>query len=222
MAENISKEITLPELKVSLLPLSEYSEIIARGRLAISNFKKIDNDVTYDKALDVVKRGKMLISQVNDTVEKMTRPLKDAKKLIDSKQDDIKTQADTMLKEFRTMLGLLESLTIGFYNEKKRLADLAAAKQREELAALNKKIEEDSLAGKEIKPETIQKVVETFTPVANVSKPKGLKTIWKYEITNDLLVPRAYCIPSPGLLQQAVRDGEREIPGVRIFESQGL
>lgn len=61
------------------------------------------------------------------------------------------------------------------------------------------------------------------TPVTIIpDKPKGMTTIWKYDIVDENAIPRQYCIPSPGLLQEAVRSGARDIPGVRIFEETKL
>lgn len=66
--------------------------------------------------------------------------------------------------------------------------------------------------------ETKQKQQAAMLVVTAPEKPKGLTTIWKYEITDENAIPRQYCIPSPGKLTDAVRDGIREIPGVRIYQ----
>jgi hypothetical protein len=49
-----------------------------------------------------------------------------------------------------------------------------------------------------------------------------VKKHWVYRIVDAAKIPRSYCVPSPGLLQQAVRSGIRDIPGVDIFEEPDL
>lgn len=44
----------------------------------------------------------------------------------------------------------------------------------------------------------------------------GVRTVTKFEITEDYLVPREYCEPSDKLIRAAVADG-KEIPGVRVW-----
>lgn len=50
----------------------------------------------------------------------------------------------------------------------------------------------------------------------------SLATRWKYDIIDEGKVPRKYCNPAKSKIQAAVRLGEREIPGVRIYKEEDL
>ena len=76
----------------------------------------------------------------------------------------------------------------------------------------------DALMEQVLIAETKQKQQAAMLVVTAPEKPKGMTTIWKYEITDENAIPREYCVPSPGKLTDAVRDGIREIPGVRIYQ----
>jgi hypothetical protein len=56
-------------------------------------------------------------------------------------------------------------------------------------------------------------VVRTATGVAAHTAKK-----WKGEIVDPALVPAKYCTPDQKLIDQAVKEGVRNIPGVNIFE----
>jgi len=45
---------------------------------------------------------------------------------------------------------------------------------------------------------------------------------WTFELVKPELVPRDYCVPDSKLLTAAVREGVREIPGVHIYQKEGL
>lgn len=45
---------------------------------------------------------------------------------------------------------------------------------------------------------------------------------WKFEVTDAMQVPRQYLMVDDRLLRAAVADGEREIPGVRIYQEDDL
>jgi len=44
------------------------------------------------------------------------------------------------------------------------------------------------------------------------------RKVWKHEITDEAQVPREYLMIDEAKVRQAVKQGIREIPGVRIFE----
>lgn len=50
----------------------------------------------------------------------------------------------------------------------------------------------------------------------------GTSKVWKFEVTNEREVPREYLIVNETAIRRAVSSGLREIPGVRIFQSEQL
>ena len=58
-----------------------------------------------------------------------------------------------------------------------------------------------------------------LTPeVALVPLPKGVQMKWTFEITDPNEVPNGYWIIDEAAIKSAIADGNRDIPGVRIYE----
>ncbi len=57
-------------------------------------------------------------------------------------------------------------------------------------------------------------------PVRTSSGSVGTSKVWKFEIVNAGDVPREFLAVDEKLIRQAVRDGVRQIPGVRIFQGE--
>jgi hypothetical protein len=61
------------------------------------------------------------------------------------------------------------------------------------------------------------------TPTAIIPQPaqvQGItvRQVWDYEITDPVLVPRALCTPDERLIRLCIADGDRSLPGIRIFQ----
>lgn len=52
----------------------------------------------------------------------------------------------------------------------------------------------------------------------DANRVKNVAKVWTFEIVDPMNVPSQYCVPDPKLIRKAVRDGVREILGVRIFQ----
>ena len=50
----------------------------------------------------------------------------------------------------------------------------------------------------------------------------SLTEVWDYEITDESIVPREYCVPSAAKLRSAVNHGIRQMNGIRIYQKQKL
>lgn len=53
-------------------------------------------------------------------------------------------------------------------------------------------------------------------------KPKGLRTRWVFEVTDESQVPREFLSINSVAINAAIRDGAREIAGVRIYQEQSV
>jgi len=98
------------------------------------------------------------------------------------------------------------------------------AEQDAEAEKLRKKMEEEAKAsaeeGKhfELLP-VLAPVVAEVPKVTRVEEGSAShRRDWTFEITDAGQVPREYCQPDEKLIRQAVKDGVREIAGVRVFE----
>ena len=71
--------------------------------------------------------------------------------------------------------------------------------------------------------QTVEKPVATYSPATQAPEAlKGVTKTWAFEITDASTVPRAYLIVDEKAIRQAVRDGVRTIPGVRIYQEESL
>lgn len=64
--------------------------------------------------------------------------------------------------------------------------------------------------------------ITSFTSSAPATKVKGSTKRWAFEITDAAQVPREYLMVDEKKIREAVTNGERIIPGVRIYQSESL
>jgi len=101
---------------------------------------------------------------------------------------------------------------------------LAEREQQKKIEEANRKLQEDL-------EEQAKKLGVEAPKVTPVKAPKPetvihtagghsqyLRRTWKVEILNPKEIPKEYLIPDLKLINQAVRMGVREIPGVKIYE----
>ena len=94
---------------------------------------------------------------------------------------------------------------------------MAEAKQEEEI----KKAQEED---REPVVEEIPVIPEVKVPEKTVKGVAGgsmtVKKIWKFTIVDEKLIPNEYRIVSEQLINEAIRNGARDIPGCRIYEDK--
>jgi hypothetical protein len=106
--------------------------------------------------------------------------------------------------------------------EKQKMLDLAVEESLKDKTAQSECMEVIALSQAEaieqdqinIENKSVHGIVKTLGADGSMSTSKE----WTYEITNEKLIPREYCIPKDSLINKAVKDGVRTIAGVSIFE----
>jgi hypothetical protein len=120
----------------------------------------------------------------------------------------------------RSWTTIIESFLIGIGRlREKQLQDLNNEKEMLEV-----------FGSDDDKKELEQKVAAIAVPVARPvaaftaepTKLKGQTKRWTFEITNALAVPREYLMVDSVLIREAIRNGVYDIPGVKIFQEDGL
>lgn len=81
-------------------------------------------------------------------------------------------------------------------DEKKRMAEDARLREAEEMAEYDRQQAEKK---------------------QEAGKVKGLRKVVKFEVVDGMKVPRNLCSPDDTLIRAALKEGVREIPGVRIW-----
>lgn len=200
----------------------------------------IEQDVTT-----FVAEGKKIVIEDDEGLQAATNFLANCKvrwkRIEDLRTDLVKPLNDTVKKINAGFKGQQAPLTaieaeikgaMGTYQKKK----LAEAKAAEEAAEAEAKAEQERLAAeaeKEEDPakkkalEDAQKLVQApvaapvpATTVRGGAGTASFKTVWKFEVEDAAKVPSNYKVVDEKLIRKAVVDGERSIPGVRIYEDQ--
>jgi hypothetical protein len=107
---------------------------------------------------------------------------------------------------------------------------LLEQEKNKKIAELNAKANGADFFGEssdEIEKE-VEQVKNTSVPVVNhvpsfgSEKLKGTTKTWTFEIDNLDLVPREYLLVDEVKIREAVREGVRTIPGVKIYQKEGI
>jgi len=155
--------------------------------------------VIETRRLEVTKEAREFTSKVNAFVDKFTSRLESAAKLAGEKELQY-----VKLQEMKR-------------REQEKLAQEAAAKLQKDINREAKK--------KGIEP------VQVLAPVVPETQTRArteagitsyLAKFWTFEILDDSDVPRIYCSADEKKIREAVKQGVREIRGVRIFEKDEI
>jgi hypothetical protein len=134
------------------------------------------------------------VKKINDLFKELVAPLLEADTTIRRKVSEYRSaQAEIARKE------------------QERLNKLAAQQQ----ARLDKKAETKGVEAPKI---TAPVVAAPPTKVGNVVARK----VWKFEITDTTAVPRQFLAIDEQAIRAAVREGVREIAGVRIYQEEEI
>lgn len=87
--------------------------------------------------------------------------------------------------------------------------------------AEDKRQEEERIAAEKAQIEADAKLRMTTKSIAPASG-NNLRTSWKFEILNPGQIPNEYLMPDEKKIKEAIKNGVREISGVRIYPEEGL
>jgi colicin import membrane protein len=112
--------------------------------------------------------------------------------------------------------------------ERKKLeeqAKLEEARQeievkKREMEAESKRIEEDRKKLEEQKKLEEERIKREQLEKEN--KVKGLRSVWKYEITDEDKIPREYCSSDSKKINEAIKKGITKIEGINIYQSKDI
>ena len=178
----------------------------------------IDSLETEQRAVEFLSQVKHRAKIVDDKRRSYTDPLNAAVKLIKADFDTILNpldQAEVVVKK-----------GIQTFRDAEDFRRKEAARKEAEIAAKNAV---QPIARGDMSPEAIGKAQEASVALqqANAVAPRTVTTQtgqlrtrkdWKFEVVAPLDVPRDYCSPDAAIIRAAVKGGEREIPGIRIWE----
>jgi hypothetical protein len=214
-------ENNIMELKPEQQVIVEQAEEIS----ALATTFKISTQMEYDQAGEYRKNIKGAIKQIEELRFSFTRPLDQLKK----KWMDF---FNVPLTKLTTGDGVLERGRLTFAREQERIRQeaerkLQAEAEKKRLAA-EKKAAEARAAGNEAKAERFEeKAAAVISPelAPTFEKTSGIGTVkrWKFEITDEKLIPRRYLTPNLVQIGKEVRaSGDMlNIPGIKIYAEEG-
>ncbi|UJX41734.1 hypothetical protein K9F62_03260 [Desulfovibrio sp. JY] len=155
--------------------------------------------------------------------KKLGKAIEDARKRFVADPGEFVRSVNALAKSFSEKLVGIEyglKRKIGAYQQRKELerrkAEEEARRQAEELQA---KLDAEAKAA-HVEPVKIEApaVPKASGPVRTAEGTSYQHTEWRFEIQDDAAIPHEYLMPCEARIRQAVKDGARNIPGIRIFE----
>ncbi|MDZ4228522.1 MAG: hypothetical protein U1E54_04730 [Candidatus Levybacteria bacterium] len=106
--------------------------------------------------------------------------------------------------------------------DKQRLEREKIEQEKLEIIRKNREIEEEKLRIAEEKKEMTRKWIADQKALIEGKdrKVKGIVNLWTYEIIDEALLPRVFCSPDSKKINEAIKQGIREIEGLRIYENK--
>ena len=168
-----------------------------------------------DKAIvaSAIREGKQLLKQVSAARKAITTPL----------QEEVK---QWIAKEKELVAPIEEAMQRADGHIQQFNAQVAAQQQ----AVLDRIAEEEQVRLQEEDGNTEQVIQESqFKPACPVGRrqiavaqhsTEGVRHIWTFEVQNLANVPHDYLMLNEQKVRQAIRSGERSIPGLMIFQKQ--
>jgi hypothetical protein len=191
---------------------TEYSEKIEVMK-AQAEAHVVENDESNVKAVTMAGEAKRLSKKIEEK----------RKQIIDEPNTFVKS-VNGFCKTFMEPLQSIEKVLkqkVGQYQYKQELARKEAEKKAEaERLKLQAKLDKEAKK-KGVEPVQVAPLVlpeEKTVTRTETGSAAHIRKQWKAEVTNEKEVPREFCSPDMKIINQAVKMGVRDIPGVRIFE----
>jgi len=212
----------------------------------IEEFSKTHKIVDTESLLDATEflaKGKKAIKMYNEDRLGLTRPIKETAKKIEA---IFKKKTETIDRA----ITLLSSSVLQYNQKLQAEAQREAAKKAEEERQKKIKIAEEEaeaaklsasiFGGGEVETEVIEKTQEAIdlakkpveiiaplklAPIRTTSGSSSIRKDWVFEVVNmsDLASSRSdLVIENSVAIRAAIRNGERDIPGLKIYQKETL
>nr|WKN38686.1 hypothetical protein K4G66_08220 [Tunicatimonas sp. TK19036] len=195
----------LPKLKPSVVTRFERE---VHGKINhlihIMSMVEVVNDES-DKAVvaSAIREAKQLIKQIGAARKAITTPLQEEVKRWVAKEKELVEPIETAIRQADTL--------IQQYNER-----VVAQRQ----AVLHKIAEEERIRlQNDSNAEQIQLESDLKRQVAMAQhSTDGVRKVWTFAVEDLALVPREYLVLDTQKVREAIRNGERHISGIRIYQ----
>jgi hypothetical protein len=213
----------MDKLKVNEIDVSQTEKETKESAIMLSRANEIviTNQTTYEQSIVLRMAIKDKLKIVDTLRKSITKPLDEAKAKVMDLFRPITTNLDMAEKR-------IKEIVINYENEQERKrreaeAKLQAEAEKKRIEAM-RKAEEARAAGKENIAEKYEAKAESVpTPIIapTFERPKGFstRTIWKYRIKDESLIPRSYLMPDEKKLskQATATHDSIQIPGIEFY-----
>ncbi len=196
--------------KADLTPVARFEHEINRKikhLLRVMATVEIVND-EGDKAIvaSAIREGKQLLKQVSAARKAITTPLQEEVKHWIAKEKELVAPIEEAIQRAD---GLIQQFNAQVAAQQQAVLDRIAEEER----TLLQSEEGDGEVTRQ------QSEFQRQLAVAQHST-EGVRNVWTFEVQNLANVPREYLMLDDKKVRQAIRSGERSIPGLMIFQQQ--
>lgn len=183
------------------------SEEVQKTKVGLEPYKTITSELEAASANGVLQVAKKIRKIGEDKRKEKTAALDNTKKIAIDAERSFFAELDAQIKAVSDAL-------LAFKQEELRKANEAAAaiKEQAEKDAKRKR----SVAGVAAVEAEAQEKLSNIAPVT------GMRKVWDYSIEDISKVPAEYMMLDEAKVKQAIKNGERNIPGLVIAEKYGL
>lgn len=201
-------EVCRPEREARLAPIlaaigdHQTQAQQARDTVTLAQSLPCETAEQYQTCGEFLKQAQQQLRHYETARKRLTKPLLDAKREIDS-----------IFKPITTAMGEVKTALAGKlrdYDQRAQAARLAA------LAAIEQAHEQ--------KDQTAVEQHASALTAAQAPIVAGVHTRkrWTYRVLQAALVPRQYLMPDDRTIRNAIKSGIRNVPGLEIFEESTI
>ena len=219
-----SFEILPPETPMPMIPIPrEFSLLPVKDQLEAFRLV-VDSMAKTATALTIIDTdsNKEAVSLAGKAKNKWAEIEKVRKEILSPHQEFTKA-VNNLAKDCQEPLKDIENVLkrkLSDYDAKMRL-EYAKAQEaaRQQAAKLEAELKAQAAAANVPPPLVVTPIIPDAPPPTRTENGTASQvTTWEFELVDAIQVPREYLTVNEQLIRQAVRNGVREIPGVRIFE----
>ena len=172
----------------------------------MSLVEEVNNE--QDKAMvsAAIKEGKELIRKVGAARKAITTPLQQQIKQWIAKEKELLLPVEEVIHNADKLVQAFNALI---------------ARQQQEMLERIAREEASRLQEQDSQPDQVKQDSEFRRQLAQAQhQTDGIRKVWAFELQDLSQVPREYLVLDEQKVRQAIRSGERAIPGLRIFQQQ--
>ena len=207
-----------PQIKVSKVSSTAVARFEAEVQQKIQHLVRMLSLVEevndeQDKAMvsASIKEGKELIKKVGAARKAITTPLQQEIKQWIAKEKELLQPVENAIHEADKQV---RAFNDRIAEQQRQMLEKIA---REEAAQLREAEEAES-------PEEVEQVRQAHDFQRQIAQAQhqtdGIRQVWSFALEDLSQVPREYLVLDEKKVRQAIRSGERHIPGLRIYQQQ--